>query len=66
MASFMVPSSVINSLECLRSIFFWGADLEDTCMHWVRWDRVLADKKEDGIGIGSLFSFNRALLFRWW
>ncbi|XP_023748340.1 uncharacterized protein LOC111896597 [Lactuca sativa] len=27
-------------------------DLEDTHMHWVRWDRVLPDKKDGGLGIG--------------
>ena len=35
-------------------------------MHWVRWDRVLADMQEGGLGVGSLLSFNRAMLFKWW
>ncbi|KAL7599452.1 hypothetical protein Lser_V15G24065 [Lactuca serriola] len=62
---FMVPICILNSLEALRSRIFWGANLEDTRMHLVRWDRVLADKKEGGLRIGRLFSFYRSLLFCW-
>ena len=35
-------------------------------MHWVRWDRVITSPREGGLGVGSLFSFNRAMLFKWW
>lgn len=35
-------------------------------MHWVRWDKVVSSRGEGGLGVGSLFSFNRSLLFRWW
>ena len=35
-------------------------------MHWVRWDRVLAAKDEGCLGVGSLYSFNRAMMLRWW
>lgn len=66
MSIFLVPMSVLTSLEALRAKFFWGADVDERRMHRVRWDRVLASREEGGLGVGSLFSFNRAMMFRWW
>lgn len=60
MSVFPVPISVIRSLEALRALrarFFWGGDLGERCMHCVSWDRVLASKKEGGLGAGNLFFF---------
>lgn len=62
MSIYAVPLTVIRDLERLRSTFFWGADLNDRRMHWVRWDKLLTPKEFGGLGIGSLFAFNRALL----
>ena len=36
MSIFMVPISVLMSLERLHSRFFWGAKLDDRRMHWVQ------------------------------
>ncbi|XP_052625816.1 uncharacterized protein LOC128132862 [Lactuca sativa] len=66
MSAFLAPISVLKVLESLRARFFWGADIDERRMHWVRWDRVLTSRDDGGLGIGSLFSFNRALIFRWW
>ena len=62
MSIYLVPLTVIKELERLRSVFFWGADLGNRSMHWVRWDKVFAPKDVGGLVVGSLFSFNRALL----
>nr|GEV95530.1 RNA-directed DNA polymerase, eukaryota [Tanacetum cinerariifolium] len=32
---------------------------------WVRWNNVLASKEKGGLGVSSLFTLNRALLFKW-
>nr|GEV00511.1 RNA-directed DNA polymerase, eukaryota [Tanacetum cinerariifolium] len=32
---------------------------------WVKWSKVLAAKKYDGLGVSSYFALNRALLFKW-
>lgn len=40
-------------------------DLDDKCMHWIRWDRMMASRADGGLGVGSLYSFNRAMLFKW-
>ncbi|KAL4584913.1 hypothetical protein LXL04_009524 [Taraxacum kok-saghyz] len=61
-----VPLTVLKTLETLRARFFWGADVGERKLHWVRWDRVLSSIQDGGLGVGSLFSFNRAMLFKWW
>ena len=65
MSIYLVPLTVIKDLERLRSVFFWGADLDDCRMHWVRWDKILALKEVGGLGNGSIFAFNKALLLHW-
>lgn len=65
MSDFLTPMSVLTSLKVIRARFFWGADLAERHMHWVRWDKVLAIKDKGGLGVGSLFSFNRTMMFRW-
>jgi len=30
-----------------------------------KWKKTLANKKDGGLGIGSLYGFNRALLLKW-
>lgn len=61
----MASISVLTSLKALGAWVFWGVELDDRRMHSVQWDRVLADNIEGGLGVGSLFSFNMAMLFHW-
>nr|GEZ52070.1 RNA-directed DNA polymerase, eukaryota [Tanacetum cinerariifolium] len=65
MSLFKVHGGVLKQLEGLRNSFFLGADLDERKMTWVRWKKVLAQKQYGGLGVGSLFAFNRALLFKW-
>lgn len=34
-------------------------------MQWVKWEKVIASRDEGRLGIGSLFSFNRVMIFCW-
>lgn len=34
-------------------------------MHWIHWERVLASRDDEGLRVGSLFPYNRALFLRW-
>nr|GEW84743.1 RNA-directed DNA polymerase, eukaryota, reverse transcriptase zinc-binding domain protein [Tanacetum cinerariifolium] len=45
--------------------FFIGADLKEKKMSWFKWSRVLPFKDKGGLGVSSLFTLNRALLFKW-
>ncbi|GKB00279.1 RNA-directed DNA polymerase, eukaryota [Tanacetum coccineum] len=65
MSIFKTPIAVIKELEVIRNKFFLGADADANKMTWIKWNKVMASKKDGGLGIGSLYGFNRALLFKW-
>ncbi|GJW21773.1 RNA-directed DNA polymerase, eukaryota, reverse transcriptase zinc-binding domain protein [Tanacetum coccineum] len=49
----------------MRNNFFIGGDLDEKKMSWVSWKKCMASKKSDGLGIGSIMTFNAGLLFKW-
>ncbi|GKF65061.1 hypothetical protein Tco_0188509 [Tanacetum coccineum] len=65
MSMFQVPKGVIKELKQLRARVFWGYQSDEKMIAWVAWDKVLASKDRWGLGIGSLASFNLALLQKW-
>ncbi|GKD78902.1 RNA-directed DNA polymerase, eukaryota, partial [Tanacetum coccineum] len=42
-----------------------GADPSERKISWVSWDKVLASKKNGGLGVSSFHALNRALLLKW-
>nr|GEV53902.1 RNA-directed DNA polymerase, eukaryota [Tanacetum cinerariifolium] len=54
--------SVGGRLTLIKAVL---GDLEDRKMTWVAWKKCLAGKELDGLGVGSIFALNRALLFKW-
>ncbi|GJV77025.1 RNA-directed DNA polymerase, eukaryota, reverse transcriptase zinc-binding domain protein [Tanacetum coccineum] len=42
MSIFKCPESVLNSLEALRALFFWGGSEEKRKMSWLTWENVMA------------------------
>ena len=60
-----IPVAVEKTLEALRRNFFLGGELDEKKMTWVAWRKCLAKTELGGLGIGSIFAFNRALLFKW-
>ncbi|GKA62641.1 RNA-directed DNA polymerase, eukaryota [Tanacetum coccineum] len=65
MLIYKVPKGVLHDMESIRSKFFNGADLSERKITWVAWDRVLASKKNGGLGVSSFHALNRALLLKW-
>nr|GEW59747.1 RNA-directed DNA polymerase, eukaryota [Tanacetum cinerariifolium] len=65
MSIFKVPKGVLKTLEAIRSNFFNGSDSFDRKITWVAWDKVLASKRNGGLGVSSLYALNRALLLKW-
>ncbi|KAL6508840.1 hypothetical protein OROHE_021399 [Orobanche hederae] len=63
---FKLPIAVAKSIEAIRRNFFIGKSSDSRKMSWFAWDHVLTSKENGGLGIGSLFALNRALLFKWW
>ncbi|GJR81176.1 RNA-directed DNA polymerase, eukaryota, reverse transcriptase zinc-binding domain protein [Tanacetum coccineum] len=62
---FPMPSSIYKKLESLRSKFFWGSNVDGNKIPWIAWNTALASKVHGGLGIGSLFSLNQALILKW-
>nr|GEW85649.1 RNA-directed DNA polymerase, eukaryota, reverse transcriptase zinc-binding domain protein [Tanacetum cinerariifolium] len=64
---FPMPITVCKKLESIRDRFFWGSDGSTKKLHWIAWNSVTASKRNGGLGIGSLFSLNHALIqkLRW-
>ncbi|KAL4590001.1 hypothetical protein LXL04_002918 [Taraxacum kok-saghyz] len=60
-----VPMGVLKTLEQVRSRFFRGVDRAGKKMAWISWDKVCASKQKGGMGVGSFYALNRALLFKW-
>nr|GEZ63008.1 RNA-directed DNA polymerase, eukaryota, reverse transcriptase zinc-binding domain protein [Tanacetum cinerariifolium] len=59
------PEMVIKSLEILHANFFWGSHESSKKLSWVKWSNTLASFDKDGLGVGSLSAFNKALLLKW-
>lgn len=62
---FIGCSLLWKKLWSLRNNFFIGGDLEDKKMTWVAWKMCLASRDLGALGIVSIFSLNRSLLFEW-
>ena len=62
---FRAPISVISHIEALRRRFFWGFKENEKKIFWVRWQKILAGKKDDGLGVGSIKAKNMSLLGKW-
>ncbi|GKA33372.1 hypothetical protein Tco_0719801 [Tanacetum coccineum] len=49
----------------MRNRFFIGGELDEKKITWVKWNTFLASKATGGLGIGSAYALNAALLFMW-
>ncbi|GJT58097.1 RNA-directed DNA polymerase, eukaryota, partial [Tanacetum coccineum] len=65
MSLYSMPITVQKRLESIRNRFFIGGDSDDKKITWVKWNSCLASKAMGGLGIGSIFALNVALLFKW-
>lgn len=65
MSVFLTLITFIRALKSMRVGSFSGADLNERHIHWIRVDRVLASKSNDGLGVGGMLAFNRPMIFKW-
>nr|GFB61769.1 RNA-directed DNA polymerase, eukaryota [Tanacetum cinerariifolium] len=65
MSIYKVPKGVLKEMEAIQCNFFNGADPAKRKITWVSWDKVLASKKNGGLGVLSFHALNRALLLKW-
>ncbi|GJT85273.1 RNA-directed DNA polymerase, eukaryota [Tanacetum coccineum] len=62
---YKAPVSFCSKLDSMRNNFFIGGEKGDKKMTWVSWNKCLASKNLEGLGIGSIFALNAGLLFKW-
>nr|GEW37042.1 RNA-directed DNA polymerase, eukaryota [Tanacetum cinerariifolium] len=65
MLIYKVPKGVLKEMTAIRSKFFNGADISDRKIMRAAWDKVLASKKNGGLGVLSFHALNHALLLKW-
>ncbi|GKE02536.1 RNA-directed DNA polymerase, eukaryota, reverse transcriptase zinc-binding domain protein [Tanacetum coccineum] len=65
MSLYLMPATVRKKLEAMPNRFFLCGDLGDRKVSWIKWSTCLAYKAMGGLGIGSIFDLNVALLFKW-
>ncbi|GJX10723.1 RNA-directed DNA polymerase, eukaryota [Tanacetum coccineum] len=66
MSIFKVPSSILKSLESIRSRFFNGQDPKSNKASLGKVvTKVLTPKDKGGLGVSSLFALNRGLMLKW-
>ncbi|KAJ0469888.1 putative reverse transcriptase zinc-binding domain-containing protein [Helianthus annuus] len=63
---YKAPSLVLNDLERLRRVFFWGGSEVESKMSWMAWHKVVAPVEYGGLGFGTLRDANLAMLAKWW
>ncbi|GJZ34538.1 RNA-directed DNA polymerase, eukaryota [Tanacetum coccineum] len=52
-------------MEAIRNRFFNGADISDRKITWAAWDKILASKKNGGLGVSSFFCLTSGLFLKW-
>ncbi|KAK6145708.1 hypothetical protein DH2020_022528 [Rehmannia glutinosa] len=58
--------NILKDIERIQRKFLWGGKRDKGCkISWVKWDLVCKAKKEGGLGVRDLDTFNRALLGKW-
>lgn len=62
---FNAPHGILDTLERMRMRFLWGGTDMKNKIHWVKWAKVVADKKESGLGVGALKAQNVTILTKW-
>ncbi|GJU20086.1 hypothetical protein Tco_1153428 [Tanacetum coccineum] len=65
-SSFKAPISVINKLETIRRRFFLGGNIEENKIALIAWDKIMSPLIQGGLGVGSLWTCNQAMLCKWW
>ena len=62
---FRAPVSVCKEITSLQRRFLWGWGSEGRKIAWIKWETCCKSKKEGGLGIKDVSSFNKALIAKW-
>ena len=58
MSVFKILLSLSDEIKSLISRFWWGGDVDDRKIHWLRWEKFCGPKSRGGIGFRDFSAFN--------
>ncbi|XP_076923227.1 uncharacterized protein LOC143585294 [Bidens hawaiensis] len=65
LAKCRVYGVVLEKLERIRRVFFWGGTEDKDKISWVAWNKVITPQKYGGVGLELLKDSNLAMLAKW-
>lgn len=65
MSLFKISHGIPDEIKKLQRCFLWGGANNNRGMHFIRWDIVCHEKKNEGLGLVDLETKNRSLLTKW-
>jgi len=67
MSIYLLPKTIVESLDKQRRTFFWQGGGTKRKYHLVRWGVICLSKKKGGLGVKDIFKMNVSLLCKlWW
>jgi hypothetical protein len=66
MSMYLIPKTVVKSMDRTRKRFFWQEGGTKKKYHLIKWDKICVPKKKGGLGIKDLRKLNLSLLCKWW
>lgn len=63
-SAFILPKACIKRINSLCSVFLWKGDIESTNTARVAWEKCVLTKKQGGLGIKDLQTWNLACCIR--
>lgn len=64
MSCFLLPKGFCSHIEKMICNFWWGSNVDNNKLHWVKWRKLCNNKKQGGLSFRDLSLFNEALLAR--
>lgn len=65
MSLFPIPRSIEKKINKLRRVFLWQGNKENLGYNLVKWDEVILNKTQGGMGVKKLSVQNVSLLKKW-
>ena len=65
MSVFPAPDKVIQRIDALRRNFFWRGNEDKKKFHLVKWEEVIKNKKDGGLGIRNMKKQYKSLMLKW-
>ena len=66
MSMYLLPKTVIKSMDKIRKRFFWQGGGTKKKYYLVKWSKICVPKNKGGLGIKDPRKLNISLLAKWW